>query len=307
MEKLVEPVLGRHYGKKPRSISPLGGGFYGRVFLARMDGEPAEVVLKIYLFPNLAQREAAQLQLLSSRGTVPMPKVWFTHLADAEAPHDALAMEYMPGINAGSSRLELTEENRRRIASSIVDNLLAYHDTVHEEGFGEIGGSAFVPDWNGWYRPKAKAAFNKAKQLHEQGKLDRETVAVMEMAMSRFGSIFCIPIREARLIHGDYNTWNILLREDLTGVKAVIDPFNCCWADPELDLYQLNNANGKAYGLLDLYASRRKLSANFPLKNSFYELFTEVTHYFDAGIDTGKSQIPQQARRLQEMMAQYGI
>jgi len=109
------------------------------------------------------------------------------------------------------------------------------------------------------------------------------------------------------LIHGDYNTWNVILDDDLTCVKAVIDPFNCCWADSELDLYQLNNANGKYYGLLDIYSAKFPLSENFPLKTSFYEFVSEINHYYDAKVDVRRSQVPEEAIELEKQMTYFGI
>ena len=58
------------------------------------------------------------------------------------------------------------------------------------------------------------------------------------------------------------------LSEDLSRVSGVIDPFNCCFADAEMDLYQLDNANGRDYGLLEQYSQRVRLSENFALKTA---------------------------------------
>ena len=43
-----------------------------------------------------------------------------------------------------------------------------------------------------------------------------------------------------------------------------------------MDLYQLNNANGRQFRLLEIYAKKKPLTANFAQKNAFYELFTEL-------------------------------
>lgn len=307
MKQTIEAVIQKHYQVMPRTITALGGGFYGRVYVVQMAMPPHEIVIKLYLFPGLAEKEAAQLKILAAHALVKMPEVYFTHIKDNDTAYDVLAMEYIPGKNAGTSGLTLSEKNRASIASTIVDNLHAYHQTIHQKGFGKIDGDAFQPDWKTYYRPEAEASFAKAKQLYEENKLDYDVLSVMDKAIESFDKIFYIPIREARLIHGDYNTWNILLDEDLSCVKAVIDPFNSCWGDSELDLYQLNNANGRDYDLLGLYASRYKLSENFELKSSFYELFTEVAHYFDADVDVKKSNIAQESQQLKQVMRSYGL
>lgn len=184
----------------------------------------------------------------------------------------------------------------------MVDNLIAYHSVEHKEGFGEIGGYNFTKDWRDYYKSKSHEIYIKALKMFKNGKLDKVTFEIVEKAFINFNKIFYLPITKACLIHGDYNTWNIMLNEDLTDVVAVIDPFNCCWADPEFDLYQLNNANGEYFSLIERYKKKRQLSENFELKNSFYELFTEIMHFYDADIDVSTSVIPNQAMRLKKQM-----
>lgn len=107
------------------------------------------------------------------------------------------------------------------------------------------------------------------------------------------------------MIQGDYNMWNVMLDKDQSAAAAVIDPFNFCWADSELDLYQLNNANGKYFGLLENYRSKIPLSKNFEVKNSFYELFTEIMHFYDANVDVSHSNIKDEANQLRIQMKKY--
>ena len=100
-----------------------------------------------------------------------------------------------------------------------------------------------------------------------------------------------MPVESACLIHGDYTTWNIMLNEELTEATALIDPFGCMWADRELELYQLENVNGKDYRLLERYRAAVPLSPNFEVKNCFYRLFTEIMHYHDASVPVKESHI----------------
>ncbi len=129
-----------------------------------------------------------------------------------------------------------------------------------------------------------------------------EPYVLFERSLERFDSIFCQSVTEASLIHGDYNTWNIILDETKSCALAVIDPFNCCWADREFDLYQLDNANGKAYGLLKRYSEKVPLSGNFEAKRRFYELYTEVNHYHDARVKADFKAVDDLAKRLEEML-----
>lgn len=83
---------------------------------------------------------------------------------------------------------------------------------------------------------------------------------------------------------------------------AAIDPFGCCWADSEYDLYQLDNANGKGYGLLQRYAGKMPLSGNFEEKRCFYELYTEVSRYHDACVEVNQEAVGILAGRLAEVL-----
>jgi len=88
---------------------------------------------------------------------------------------------------------------------------------------------------------------------------------------------------------------------------AVIDPYNCCYGDSEFDLYQLNNANGKAFGLLEKYKNKQRVSENFELKMAFYELITEIMHYYDSDVIPNQELVDSQAMRLKAAMDMYKI
>ncbi|HMM31247.1 MAG TPA: phosphotransferase [Clostridia bacterium] len=308
MQRIAEELVNRYFRLSPQKITPLGGGWYGRVFLAEMTVEPTKVIVKIHLVPNLAEKEACQLEVLATHATVKMPKVLFVHKATIEIPNDAILMEYIPGVNAGNhTLLEREEKNRFAIAEQIVDNLLSYHKVINPGGFGELGANCFEPDWKKWYKIKADDALSKAESFYAGGKIDDAIFSVIRKAHELYDRIFYLPVKQARLIHGDYNTWNILLDENLTHVSGVIDPLNSCFADSEMDLYQLNHANGKEYKLLDIYASKFPLSENFPLKSSFYELFEHVAHYYDAHIEIDCPFMAALAKELEQQMQKFGL
>ncbi len=306
MEKTIRQIIADRFDTEPHTIRPLGGGFYGQVFLAEMKAFPYKIVLKLYLKDGLECREQRQLEILAKHSEIRMPKVYFSISKGGKYSHDVLAMEYLEGVNAGIQSIA-DERIADAIGEKVVDNLIAYHRTENEAGFGEIGGTTFAKDWRDLYRGRAEETFHKALAMKDAGKLEERDFQVMERAFRSFDKIFYLPITKACLIHGDYNMWNIMLNEDLTDVVGVIDPFNCCWADPEMDLYQLNNANGKQFGLMEKYRRKVKPSGNFELKNSFYELFTEVMHFHDANVDLSSSNIPYQAACLKEQMERNGI
>ncbi len=304
MQNTINNAVRAFYNTSPKEVRALGGGFYGRAFLISLDREPFSVVLKLYLFPGFAAGEAEQLETLAKYALLKMPKVYkVIEKEQAELDFDVLFMEYIEGINAGCEDIsQMTEDVRDGICESIVDNLLAYHGVVNPKGFGPLSGKEYFSTWQEYYRPIAEAVVDKAKLLKAAGQITDYTLDVFEKSIDKFDSVFYLPITEARLIHGDYNTWNIMLDRDKKRAVAAIDPFNCCFADSEFDLYQLDNANGKGYGLLERYAEKALLSENFEAKRRFYELYTEVNHYYDSKVTVNTEAVEKLARKLEEIM-----
>ena len=300
MHQRLTQLNRQRFGCLPKSVTSLGGGFYGRVFLVEQEHEIPLVVYKLYLFPNLAHKEALQLQTLARHARVRMPKVYFTDPA-SDGGYDVLAMEYLPGVNAGLLK-EVPARSRQALAKEIVENLLAYHEVVNPAGFGDLDAANFLPDWRDYYYPIARQVAEKARRLTESGRLEPWIFPIVQKAFHSYERIFTLPITQARLVHGDYNTWNILLDDTLEHVSGVIDPFNCRWADSEIDLYQLDNANGREFGLLEEYQKRRPLSENFAAKRAFYELFSEIGHYYDAGAEINPRVIAPQAQALRDCL-----
>ena len=74
MQDTIRKAVMQCYGTSPGEIRGLGGGFYGRVFLVSLETEPYYVVLKLYLFPGLAAREARQTGLLAEHALLKMPR-----------------------------------------------------------------------------------------------------------------------------------------------------------------------------------------------------------------------------------------
>ena len=306
MNQVVKKVIDKYFRGQVSEIKNLGGGFYGKVFLASIDKPPHEVVVKIYSDIGMAKKEGLQLSLLAEHTLIPMPRVYYVHEADVHIDHDVLMMEFLTGVNAGFQD-KVNEAYLDHIGESMVDNLIAYHSTTNPKGFGEVDTDGFVGDWRLFYRPKVESIMNSALTLYKNGALDEPTYKIVLKAFDKFDEIFYLPITTSGLIHGDYNTWNIMLNEEKTETVAVIDPFGCCWADPEYDLYQLNNANGQNFKLLDRYKRKLPVSENFDLKICFYELFSEIMHYHDAEVDLADSDIPATAAKLEALMAENGI
>lgn len=281
MHTYVKTLMKTMYHNVDFIVKDLGGGFYGKVFLAESD--TAQIVVKFFLKEGLCVQEQQQLDELRKHAILKVPVVYDIHRSNDQVPYDALLMEYIRGENAGT--VDLTKGKKEKIANEIVDNLIALHNTINKEGFGEIGSAHYTNDWRTFYKPIAQSILTKSETLYNKDLIDQECIQTVRDAYQNFETIFSEPITKASLIHGDYNTYNLMLNSDCTSAIAMIDPYNCCYGDSEYDLYQLNNVNGKEYGLLDLYQSKYAMSRIWKEKMAFYELFTELMHYSDSGVE----------------------
>ena len=55
------------------------------------------------------------------------------------------------------------------------------------------------------------------------------------------------------------------------------------------------------------YAQRMPLSRYFPLKDAFYEVFTEIMHYHDSGVEVDAVRLGGQANRLLQQLNAFSI
>lgn len=296
----LEIVVAKKHGKNPKKIQRIGGGFYADVYSATFtDGVP--IVAKVYKTDRVMSAEMEQLALLRQYALVPMPDILWSHTADSGFSFDVMAMNCLPGTNGGAV-FYINPRKRAQLAEQVVNNLLCFHNTENPDGFGEIGGKIYYNTFNEYYFEKVKKILTMAGELSRKQQLPETVHHTAQQAVQSFNSIFYLPITKSALIHGDYNMWNILVDKKACTVTACIDPFGCMWADSELDLYQLNNANGKHFRLLETYAEKKSLSENFPQKCAFYELFTEIEHYYRSGHAVNKRKITAKANALAKFL-----
>ena len=277
-------------------IQRSGGGYYADVY--RLDFKNSEpLVVKVYKSKNVMEDEIAQLAILRKHSLYPMPDIILSHSKSEEYGKDFIAMNFLKGDNAGKIHY-LSSGKRSKLANSIIDNLIALHNVHNPQGFGEINGEKFYATFNDYYKEKVSDILAMASELHGNKQITDYVYDVAKSAVEKFEKIFYLPITESSLVHGDYNTWNILADKKQCKVTAIIDPCGCMWADREYDLYQLNNANGKHLRLLETYAGKATLSKNCSEKMAFYELFTEIEHYYKSGYPVVKKLIKKQADNL---------
>ena len=264
----------RLWGCAPTQARRVGEGFYGVVYRIDLPQPPGRAIVKWYKTPGHHRREGAQLDLLRPHSRLPVPEVYGYHDGDDALPFQAMAMAWAPGINA--SLLPTDHPHRDRFADQLVDNLLHLH-RVAAPAF-DLGEGPFA-DWAAGYRARVDRLH---AGLRADGRVSEQVLAIAQRSLEAYPNIFSEPVAP-RLIHSDYNLWNILADPDTGEITAVIDPMDAGFADREMDLFHLQNADGDRFELLTRYRARAQLSAHFEAKNAFYRFWDDVKHLCNMG------------------------
>lgn len=268
----------RAFGCMPASIHKIGEGFYGAVFVAALPKDPGRAVIKCYKNRGYGARERFQLELLRRHSLLKIPTVYHLHTPDQELPFEALAMEFVEGISA--AELPVNHPYAGRFAREMIENLLHLHSISNPEGFG--GPDGMFPDWNRCYRTRLDG-LHRRLDTDPNNRMSPSVRRIAEASLAAFDRVFAEPPPASSLTHSDYNLWNILVDPKTGHITAVIDPLEAGWADPEIDLFHLQNADGDRFSLLARYQEERAPSQLFPVKNAFYWFWDDVKHMLNVG------------------------
>lgn len=258
------------------SVQQINCGFYGYVYLVKHAEKP--LIAKVYKNDGCMEHEARQLEMLRRHALVRVPEIIDLLPRTANGRFDVLLMEYLPGINAGA--IKITDTARRaRFADDVIDNLLAIHEATSTKGFGDYVTREFHPSWEKYYH----SLLTPMHQALMGSNMNRKIADLADKLYGRFPQFFSIPVQESHLIHGDYNLWNLMVDPQTECLSGMIDPFGSCFADRELELFQLENSHGDFYHLLEKYAQKVPLSENFNAKKYYYRFWDDVKHYLNVG------------------------
>jgi fructosamine-3-kinase len=272
-EGYVKQIVESTYDTKVFKIKYLGGGFYGRVFEARMRVKPFVVVVKLHLLNNMGELERRQIEVLKRYAKIKLPEIYAFIKKSTPDGYDAIIMEKIYGRRLDRFK-RIPEKYRAAIAEQIVDNMIGWHE-ISNPTFGEIGGRQF-DTWKDCLNEIIKNILLSLKVFQKD---NPEIISLYKDIKKISAEVDCVVEDgvKAALIHGEYNTKNFFkIKDKITGL---IDPFAAGFADREFALHQLDALNGKSIGLLDLYKSKVKLSENFEKKSAFYKLFIELRHH----------------------------
>lgn len=258
------------------SVRQINRGFYGYICLVEHAGTP--LIAKIYKQEGCMAREARQFEMLRKYALTRVPEIIAELPQRSNGRFDVLLMERLPGVNAGSIKIK-DEARKKQFADDVIDNLLAIHGASNPDGFGDYFTGSFQSSWEKYYH----AVITPMHQALHQSKINRRIAALADELYERFPQFFSSPVRESHLIHGDYNLWNLMVDPQTERLTGMIDPFGSCFADRELELFQLENSYGDFYHLLENYAHKVPLSDSFDAKKHYYRFWDDVKHYLNVG------------------------
>lgn len=263
------------------SAKSLNQGYYGFVFLVEKRTPPKKVIAKVYKKEGFMALEHKQLDLLRKYALTKVPEIYGESIKSENGAFDIMFMEYINAVN-GSQIKNVSERERDILCNQIVDNLLAIHSVKNPEGFGELDSKRYAPLWNDYYKDIVKS---RTKELHDKAGFffPREILRTADIFLDGFDRVFNSDKSESSLIHGDYNMWNLMVDPDTKQLAGMIDPMGCSYSDNELDLFQLQNANGNDFGLLDCYIKKAGTDDNIHIKNGYYGFFDDVKHWLLSG------------------------
>lgn len=276
MEKIFQNVIKVLFDANITNIQEIGGGSYGKIFKLNIDTPPSVVCIKTYFYPNMAVRQAKDYTELQIKTTVPTLKV----LSDDNIHYgyNLLVTEYKEGSNCAFT--DIPEQYLNNLGKNIAQNLAKIHQ-ADNIGFGDLGNTIYQT-WSDCYKVKLEEMWNNISSKA----FDRNSLKILKIAMDNI-DLFPLQCDKPSLIHGDFNTSNILIDCNYE-ITAIIDPMNMFYGDREYDLFQLDIFNGTQLLLMENYSNIFPLSKDFGCKNALYKAFAEYNHY--ATIDANEDE-----------------
>ncbi len=276
----VAKIYENAFNKKSLSAKQINQGFYGWVFLIE-NADNKKIIAKVCKQSGYMEHEALQLDMMRRYALVKVPEIYSVSYEKHNGCFDVMFMEYIKGVNAAAIKITDYKE-KISFSNQVVENLLAIHEASSAEGFGSYVENEYSNSWESYYKSNVTKLYYKVHN-HKPLLFSKKSVDIMNILYESFDDIFDKPVKENHLIHGDYNLWNLIADTESNKLIGMIDPFGSCFADRELDLFQLQNANGNDYKLLENYASYISLSDNFEIKNAYYSFWDDIKHMVNMG------------------------
>jgi fructosamine-3-kinase len=279
-------------------------GAFGTLYDVNLDHSIGHVAVKAQKFAGRAAIEQRQLEELRRHSPVRVPEVYACLAAEPGFP-EALVLEYLSGVE-GRRLGPLDAPARPKVASSMIDTLLALHASERADAYGNLDGP-WHQRWVQYYRPWAETVLSELRsRAGSPESPDRLVLQVGERALGCFEDVFAGRDATPVFVHGDFCLGNVLFDPETFVAIGLIDPLDSVWGDGERDLVQLAKSNGHLYGLLDEYQRRVPPDNGFELRYWFYMFWTWVSYDATIGL-RDDAWYRTCAQRLQEVLDRAGL
>lgn len=296
----IEKLIKEHFHSSTREAAPIGKGASGSVYRVLINKEPFTIAMKVSSHPELMKKEAEMLCFLKEKTESKIPDVYFYA---EEKGKGFIAMEFIEGTS-GTDKSLLFKTGKKHLAESIIDNLLLIQKATNDK-FGPFD-NAVYDTWQEYYKQFADKIYSFCLEKSSQGELEDIVMQAVELSYKSLDSIFADTTGKPTLIHGDYWMPNFIIDKKKMELKAVVDPFNVMWAEPEYELFAMTVGSGKKLKLYELYKSRVTVSTLCDLKLEMYALYSELLWYKKLG-SISHSYLKERSKGLLKQMKKNSI
>lgn len=267
MNKIFENCIKTLFDANIVSTIIIGSGCYGTVYKIELDRMPYNVCIKTYYYPNMATVQAKEYIELKKTC---LPTLTVLSNDALHRKYNILVTDYIDGENL--SQTIIPPKLRQLLGSNIAKYLSALHLATNDK-YGYLGKTEYAT-WAEFY----KARLSNMWSVIRFKNFKDNSLKILNCAMCNIDK-FPLKCKRPSLLHGDFNTSNILINSRSYEITAIIDPMNMCYGDSEYDLFQLDMHNGNDLKLMENYNTYNPISSDFESKNALYKAFGEYYHY----------------------------
>jgi len=271
----AEEILSEGFGKKVKvkTLERMSGGMICSVFHARLDFEPADVILKIKSGDGESEDFEHQfrvLDFLKKNTEFPVPKPYFFCAEKSKARVSALVLEFLPGVNLGEC--SLTPAQRKEIEEQIAFSVVDLHKH-RRETFGSIFEEG-SKSWVDVFRKKIEDTLPVCRQ-----RLEKNTFAGVEEILDNLKRFFEGRDVVASLVHGDIWATNVIVdvKDGKAFLSGFVDP-SAIYADPEYELAYLEVFRTIGEEFFRTYGRFHRIEPVYELRRTLYYLHTMLVH-----------------------------
>lgn len=249
-------------GRRPRSVSALGGGCIADVFRIDLDGGE-RCVAKIAEDGDLTL-EAKMLTYLAEQSGLPVPEVLL-------ATNDLLLMDY---IDTAGQIDTSAEEHAAELLAGLHQRTATAYGFHYDTLIGPLAQpNPWCDDWIDFFREQR--LLHMGKVALDRGRLPAPLFRDLERLCGKLDR-YLAPASKPGLIHGDLWTGNVLVKGGR--IVGFVDPA-IYYADPEVELAFSTLFGTFGDSFFRHYQARRPLEPGFfEVRRDLYNLYPLLVH-----------------------------